>query len=98
MSQQIDIIDIKTQLISEIVRILEIKHSEIVEINKEFQDLVTLNAESTESMIRACKVYDPGAFLAGAMITTSVLDIVRANLAERDAERERLEGGFRDVV
>lgn len=97
MTQQQQI-DTKRQLISEIVRILEIKPPEIVEINKEFQELVTANAENTESMIRACKAYDPASFLAGALITTTVLDIVRDVHTQKMAERDRLEGNFRDVI
>ena len=88
----------KQRLISEIVKILEIKPPEIVEINKQFQELITANSETTEDMIRACKVYDPAAFLAGAMVTTTVLDLVRDLHDQKVAEKDRLEGNFRDVI
>lgn len=88
----------KAQLISEIVKILELTTDQVKEINKEFQEVVSANSETTEDMIRACKVYDPAAFLAGAMVTTTVLDIVREYQAQKMAEINRLEGNFRDAV
>ena len=82
----------KAQLISEIVKILELTTDQVKEINKEFQEVVSANSETTEDMIRACKVYDPAAFLAGAMVTTTVLDIVREYNTQKMAEQDRLEG------
>lgn len=88
----------KAQLISEIVKILELTTDQVKEINKEFQEVVSANSETTEDMIRACKVYDPAAFLAGAMVTTTVLDIVREYNTQKMAEQDRLEGNRMDAM
>lgn len=89
--------DARTQLISEIIKILEIKPAEIAAISDEFKELST-NAGTTEDMIRACKIYDPASFIAGAMVTTMVLDLVRTVHAEKVAERDRLEGNRMDAM
>ncbi len=89
--------DARTQLISEIIKILEIKPAEIATISDEFKELST-NAGTTEDMIRACKVYDAASFIAGAMVTTTVLDLVRTVQAEKVAERDRLEGNRMDAM
>jgi len=88
----------QVQLMSEIVSLLELSQAEVSAINDDFQELVSANSKTTADMITACKVYDSASFLAGAMISTSVLDIIRANLAEKTAEHNRLEGNFRDVI
>ena len=91
-------IDIKTQLIAEIVELLEITPDEVAKINAEFKKVVSENINTTADMISACKVYDPASFLAGAMISTSVLDTLRDVYTLKIAEQNRLEGNFRDVI
>lgn len=91
-------IDVKAQLISEIVKLLDIKPAEIVAINEEFQALMARNTGTTEEMIRSCKDYDHASFLAGAMITTSVLDVVRDVYQQKAAEQDRLEGNRMDAM
>ncbi len=81
--------DARSQLISEIVSILEIKPAEMAAINDEFKELMATNSETTEDMIRSCKIYDSASFIAGAMVTTT---------AEKVAERDRLEGNRMDAM
>ncbi len=90
--------DARSQLISEIVSILEIKPAEMAAINDEFKELMATNSETTEDMIRSCKIYDSASFIAGAMVTTTVLDLVRTIQAEKVAERDRLEGNRMDAM
>ena len=90
--------DARSQLISEIVSILEIKPAEIAAINDEFKELMATNSETTEDMIRSCKIYDSASFIAGAMVTTTILDLVRTVQAEKVAERDRLEGNRMDAM
>ena len=90
----------KTQLevITEIIKIFELKQEDVVAINENFQGIMAQGNETMIDMIKSCKVYDPEAFIAGAMVTTSILDMVRTNVAAKEAELHRLEGNFRDVI
>ena len=86
------------KVIAEIVQILELSKDEISKINDDFNKTMDIEAGTTIDMIRACKVYDPAAFLAGCMIATSVIDLVRANQHEKMAELNRLEGNHMDAM
>ena len=90
--------DVKTQLFSEIIKILEIKPSEVATISDDFKELMSGIGNTPEDMIRSCKIYDSASFMAGAMITTTILDLVRNVHAEKLAERDRLEGNCMDAM
>ena len=86
------------QLIAEIIQILGLKKEEIAEINDNFQGIMTINGGTTTDMIKACKVYDPEAFLAGCLVSTTVMNLVQDNLTEKMAEKDRLEGNRMDAM
>ena len=90
--------DVKTQLFSEIIKILEIKPSEVATISDEFLEVMSGIGNKPEDVIRSCKIYDPTSFMAGAMVTTTILDLVRNEHAGKSAERDRLEGNCMDAM
>ncbi len=90
--------DTKAQLMVEIMKILELTQEQIKDINNDIQNAMTTSGGTTEDMIRACKIYDPTAFMAGAMVTTTVLDLVRGLQAQKMAEQNRLEGNLMDAM
>ena len=89
---------IQIEVIASIIKILDISKDEVTKINDDFHDIMDINAGTTTDMIRACKVYDNASFIAGCMISTSIVDLVRLNHAEKLAEHNRLEGNHMDAM
>ena len=90
--------EIQIEVIASIIKIFEIDKDEVTKINDDFHDIMDINSGTTIDMIRACKVYDNASFIAGCMVSTSIIDLVRIHHAEKLAERDRLEGNHMDVV
>lgn len=86
------------RVIAEIVSILEIERSEVSKINDDFHKVVDIGTGTTTDMIRACKVYDPASFIAGCMVSASIIDLVRVDQAAKMAEQNRLEGNQMDAM
>jgi len=90
--------DVKTQLFSEVIKILDITPSDVTKISDEFREIISESGDTPEGMIRSCKIYDPASFMAGAMVVTSVLELVRNVHAGKLAEQDRLEGNRMDAM
>lgn len=89
----------KTQLMAEITKLLGVTPEEIAKINEDFAELASDCAgTTTEDMIRACKVYDPASFILGGMLSITMFELVQNVYTQKLAERDRLEGNFRDVI
>lgn len=90
--------DVKKQLFSETIQILDIKPSDVAVMRDQLKELVSEAGSTPEGMIRSCKIYDPASFMAGAMVMTSILDLVRNVHAGKLAEQNRLEGNCMDAM
>lgn len=88
----------KLQVISEIVKLLKITPEEMKEINADFQELVRENGTTTEELIAACEIYHKPSFLAGAMISTTVCELVGGIMDQKQAELSRLSTDNMEVI
>jgi len=90
--------EMQIKVIAEIVQIFELEKDEISKINDDFHKVLDIETGTTIDMVRACKVYDPASFIAGCMVSASVIDLVRIDQAAKMAERNRLEGNQMDAM
>lgn len=87
----------KIGVIAEIIRLLEITPDVMREINTEFAAHMT-DAKTVEDTVIACKDYDAAAFIAGALVSTTIYELSTAVQVQRIAEAGRLSTDNMEVM
>ena len=87
----------KVQVISDITRLLEITPEKMREISDEFKETVDDNM-SISDMVIACRDYDHTAFIIGALVSTTILELTQNMQVQKLAEINRLSGDGMEVM
>lgn len=80
----------KIAVVSEIMKILEITPEEMKEINEDFKNVIDVDKQTTEDVVKACSIYDPPSFIIGAIVGTSIMEIADGILERKIVESDRL--------